>query len=60
MSVACVSFQDGIFWEWDPRTEKMAPGYPLQTATYWVGAPRHPEAAASNVNNHFYFFKGNR
>nr|KAG5700608.1 hypothetical protein BaRGS_015404 [Batillaria attramentaria] len=52
--------RDGQFWEWDRRYEQVAPGYPLQTDVYWVGAPRHPEAATSDHNGNFYFFKGSR
>lgn len=53
-------FGDGQFWEWDRRYETVSPGYPLQTDVYWMGAPRHPDAATTDTSGNFYFFKGSR
>ncbi|CAG5129335.1 unnamed protein product, partial [Candidula unifasciata] len=54
-----IMFGNDNFWAWNPNTEQLVSGYPLPTEIYFPHAPQLPDAAFTNPQGHFIFFKGN-
>ncbi|XP_067667987.1 matrix metalloproteinase-19-like [Haliotis asinina] len=51
-------FGSNKFWEWNPNTLQMVPGWSYNIVDHWLGIPRGVEAAVKWYDGHMYFFKG--
>nr|BBE38632.1 matrix metalloproteinase [Pinctada fucata] len=53
-------FNDNSFWEFNPNTNSIVPGFPLTISGFWRGIPAGIEAAIQWTDGDIYFFKGDK